>query len=142
MAHYIPAAAPIATRPASAATFPAMISHAAGLPKLSVQPAPKRAADHEGGVVAVDVEQAGLPEPVVVPVGPGCPGEAAHVAVQPRPALARSRGDGRQQQQAGHERQHGQGLADAREPVDLPVAQGDQQQAGVYQREPASAGPG
>ena len=40
-AHYIPATAPIATRPASAATFPAMISHPAGLPRLSVQPAPK-----------------------------------------------------------------------------------------------------
>ena len=39
-AHYIPATAEIVTRPASAATFPAMSSHAAGLPRLSVQPAP------------------------------------------------------------------------------------------------------
>src|ERR1039457_4276117 len=39
----IPAAAPITARPAHAATVPAMISHATGLPKLGVQPTPKRA---------------------------------------------------------------------------------------------------
>jgi hypothetical protein len=38
-----PAAAPIIARSAHVAMVPAMISHAAGLPRLSVQPAPKRA---------------------------------------------------------------------------------------------------
>src|ERR1019366_4220953 len=39
----IPAAVPITARPAHAAAVPARISHAAGLPKLGVQPTPKRA---------------------------------------------------------------------------------------------------
>lgn len=40
---HIPAAAPSTARPAHQATNPAMSSHATGVPKLSVQPTPKRA---------------------------------------------------------------------------------------------------
>jgi hypothetical protein len=45
----IPAAAPSTARPAHQATVPAMSSHAAGFPKLSAQPMPKRAPTTRAG---------------------------------------------------------------------------------------------
>ena len=94
-------------------------------------------ADHDGRVVTVDVEQARLPEPVVVPVGrrPGLgrrPGSDAADG-QPAAALAAAQHDCQQEGEASGERQHRQGARDSRGPVDVPGPQRGEQQGQVHE---------
>src|SRR5579872_3334919 len=105
--------------------------------------------DHDGRVVAVGVDQPGLPEPVVVAVGPGGRTAAAGGAAgtgcaggQAVATLADPVAGHGQDEQADREGQGRQGRGGTGEPVDLPVAQGGQQHAEVHQRHQGQNGPG
>ena len=100
--------------------------------------------DHERRVVAVEVDQAALPEPVIVAVDSRGrrAGGAEGGDWQAVPALARAHRHRRQDEQPDDEGHGGQVSADAGRTVNVPGPQPGQQQGEVHQRDQRQHGPG